>query len=87
MFMILVGRHVKGAPRREWEPAADAEGIELNSVDDGGALRGDERRGEKMTRRGRARGKERSAQYGTGPVTASNGLARLYNHTLVRTRV
>ena len=29
MFIILVGRHVNGAPRREWEPAADAGGIEL----------------------------------------------------------
>lgn len=34
MFMIFVGRHVNGAPRREWEPAADAEGIELDNGDD-----------------------------------------------------
>lgn len=56
MFMILVGRHVNGAPLREWEPTADAAGIELEDEDDGGALEGDGRKGE--NNRGRARGKE-----------------------------
>jgi hypothetical protein len=45
MFMILVGRHVNGA-RREWEPAADVGGIELDNEGDEGALGGDARKGE-----------------------------------------
>lgn len=42
--MIFVGRHVNGAPRREFEPAADAEGIEHDDEGDEGAFgRGSER--------------------------------------------
>ena len=54
--MILVGRHVNGA-RREWEPAADAGGIELGNEGDGGAVEG-MREGVKITTRsGRAKSK------------------------------
>lgn len=40
MFMIFVGRHVKGAPRTECEAAAGVEGIELDNEDDGGRRKG-----------------------------------------------
>ena len=39
MFMIFVGLHARGAVRREREPAADVEGIELGNGDDGGGVR------------------------------------------------